>query len=109
MDVCSEGESEFPRGVSLDQDSKTEIKTHHHTPLKAKADDLQSHLPKPQRHAMKPACEKGGFSILTTIFTSEHCWPLTDLSLTHPCGSNLTIIISLHDISLPLAKYSSAH
>lgn len=55
MGLILDGESELPRGVSLDQG---EIKIHHHSTLKAKTH------------------EEGGFSTLTTISFSEHDFSL---------------------------------
>ena len=85
------------------------IKRRHRTTLKAKADDLQSRLPEPQRRAVELAREKGGSSTLTTFPISEHgfffevksdfhdhvhlryCWPLANLPPTCPCGSRFTV------------------
>ena len=104
-----DGESELPVGADLDQEARAGIKKRHCTTLKAKADDLQSRLPEPQRRAMELAREKGGSSTLTTIPISEHgfffevksdfhdhvhlryCWPLDNLPSTCPCGSDFTI------------------
>ena len=104
-----DGESELPAGADLDQEARAGIKKRHCTTLKAKADDLQSRLPEPQRRAMELAREKGGSSTLTTIPISEHgfffevksdfhdhvhlryCWPLDNLPSTCPCGSDFTI------------------
>ena len=104
-----DGETELPRGVDFDREAVVAIKRRHRTTLKAKADDLQSHLPEPQRCAVELAREKGGSSTLTTIPTSEHglffevksdfhdhvhlcyCWPLANLPPTCLCGSRFTV------------------
>ena len=104
-----DGETKLPPGVDFDQEAKVAVKMRHRTTQKAKADDIQSRLPEPQRRAMELACEKGGSSTLTTIPVSEHgfffevksdfhdhvhlryCWPLDNLPPTCPCGSNFSI------------------
>ena len=104
-----DGETELPRGVDFDREAVVAIKRRHRTTLKAKADDLQSRLPEPQRRAVELAREKGGSSTLTTIPISEHgfffevksdfhdhvhlryCWPLANLPPTCPCGSRFTV------------------
>ena len=103
------GETELPRGVDFDREAVVAIKRRHRTTLKAKADDLQSRLPEPQRRAVELAREKGDSSTLTTIPISEHgfffevksdfhdyvhlryCWPLANLPPTCPCGSRFTV------------------
>ena len=104
-----DGATELPVGGDLDQDAKAAIKARHRTALREKADNIQSRLPDPQRHAMELAREKGGSSTLTTIPISEHgfcfdvksdfhdhvhlryCWPPDNLPPTCPCGANFTI------------------
>ena len=62
-----DGKLELPRRTDLDQQAKAAINKRHRATLKAKADDLQSRLPEPQRRAMELAREKRGSSTLTTV------------------------------------------
>ena len=96
-----DGATELPEGGDLDEEAKAAIKARHRTTLKEKADNIQSHLPDPQRRAMELAREKGGSSTLTTIPIAEHgfflevksdfhdhvhlryCWPLDNLASTY--------------------------
>ena len=102
-------ESELPETADFDHEARIEVKRNHRAMLISKADEIQSNLPEPQRRAMILAREKGGSSTLTTIPIAEHgfffevksdfhdhihlryCWPLDNLPLTCPCGSDFNV------------------
>ena len=102
-------ESELPETADFNQEARTEVKRNRRAMLILKADEIQTHLPEPQRRAMVLAREKGGSSTLTTIPIAEHgfffevksefhdhvhlryCWPLDNLPSTCPCGSDFNV------------------
>ena len=54
-------ESELPETADFNQEARTEVKRNRRAMLILKADEIQTHLPEPQRRAMVLAREKGGF------------------------------------------------
>ena len=95
--------------IALDRQEQMKTRQQRRTQLQERAEEIQSHLPEPQRRAMALAREKGGSSTLTTIPVAEHgffldakadfldhihlryCWPLSNLPHLCACGERFTV------------------